>query len=136
MFPSPIVLTYDILVCIAWVPIRHRSKYQNTTSLLLRTNWKFKTLLIYQIFVKIGIQVNYWRYISTVFIACMVFLKSLITFTAHFEMTLGIPEIGFGGSMSIGMEVSHDIGSTQGTKTAKTETWTVHYPSDILPQTE
>lgn len=66
----------------------------------------------------------------------MLFLKSLITFTAHFEMTFGIPEIGFGGSMSIGMEVSHDIGSTQGTKTAKTETWTVHYPSDILPQTE
>ncbi|XP_071173338.1 epidermal differentiation-specific protein-like [Mytilus edulis] len=56
--------------------------------------------------------------------------------TSHFEMTFGIPKIGFGGSMSIGMEVSHDIGSTQGTKTAKTETWTVHYPSDILPQTE
>ncbi|VDI37786.1 Hypothetical predicted protein [Mytilus galloprovincialis] len=37
---------------------------------------------------------------------------------------------------TVGIESYYNIGSTKGTKTAKTETWKVHYPTEILPKTE
>ncbi|CAC5414670.1 CRYG [Mytilus coruscus] len=54
---------------------------------------------------------------------------------------LSVPSIpatspGYDVTLTLGLETWYDIGSTKGNKTAKSETWKVHYPSEILPKTE
>ncbi|XP_052072219.1 very large A-kinase anchor protein-like isoform X1 [Mytilus californianus] len=63
-----------------------------------------------------------------------------VSLNVSHKLSVPKPAFGFKGgpetTISLGVETWYDIGSTKGNKTAKEETWKVHYPTSIAPKTE
>lgn len=58
-------------------------------------------------------------------------LYNYLFHTAEVSFETSIPFTSMNTSMKLGAESFYNIGSNERKKTGKTETWTVHYPSEI-----
>lgn len=65
----------------------------------------------------------------------MLYLDIQYSFLAEFEVKTEVPLVG-SASLKLSVEASYNVGSSEGKKTAKTEHWSVHFPSEIPPQAE